>query len=82
MFSIGIKGGRFFLNRTKSKGIYRYTLCKVTFPDNIHWKVAVNKKILLQLQDMSKKWARDYCQYLMTIRKQISMGDRGEGYGQ
>ena len=78
VFSVGVRGVSYFLNKTKSRGTHRYTLCKVTLPEKVYWKVAVNKNILLKLQGMNKKRALSYCRHLIETRKQISMGDRGE----
>lgn len=77
VFSVGVCGVSYFLNQSKSGQLKRYTLCKVNLSEKIHWKVAVNKEILLKLQHMSRKRALSYCQHLMSCRKQISMGDRG-----
>lgn len=77
MFSVGVKGVSYFLNMSSSGGLHRYTLCRVTLPEKVYWKVAVNKSILVELQAMNKKRALSYCRNLMGIRKQISMGKRG-----
>lgn len=81
MYSVGVCGVSYFLNMVRQGPLYRYTLCKVQLPEKKHWKVAVNKRILLKLKKMSKKRALKYCRHLMITRKQISMGDRGGDIG-